>query len=238
MASGSSPLTRGKPTGILRPYWRGWLIPAHAGKTAGRRSCSRTSSGSSPLTRGKLHRLQPGLVEGRLIPAHAGKTPCLQDRRRWGAAHPRSRGENLTRSMYWSQGKGSSPLTRGKQKRICEMTNVYRLIPAHAGKTASTASLSTSRPAHPRSRGENGPLPSEGMELDGSSPLTRGKHLRPVHRRRRQGLIPAHAGKTLESDPVGWVGEAHPRSRGENLVRIATSPVLVGSSPLTRGKPS
>ena len=40
-------------------------------------------------------------------------------------------------------------------------------------------------------------------------------------RRARLGLIPAHAGKTLV-EPY-WIGtmRAHPRSRGENFVKIA-----------------
>ena len=70
----------------------------------------------------------------------------------------------------------------------------------------------------------------------GSSPLTRGKR---VYRRTRDwdsGLIPAHAGKTLEGNPVGWVGEAHPRSRGENTADDALTAQPAGSSPLTRGK--
>ena len=49
-------------------------------------------------------------------------------------------------------------------------------------------------------------------------------------------LIPAHAGKT------GWTlicvssGRAHPRSRGENMLLRGAAEILVGSSPLTRGK--
>ena len=92
--SGSSPLTRGKPTGARRTRARSRLIPAHAGKTYRTKrstsgasahprsrgenslnSWSRTHSmGSSPLTRGKLVRSQRPLFRGRLIPAHAGKT--------------------------------------------------------------------------------------------------------------------------------------------------------------------
>ena len=51
-------------------------------------------------------------------------------------------------------------------------------------------------------------------------------------------LIPAHAGKTTGADgrPRGtW---AHPRSRGENLMRCRTLVAASGSSPLTRGKRS
>ena len=52
----------------------------------------------------------------------------------------------------------------------------------------------------------------------------------------RDGLIPAHAGKTVSViemiSPMG----AHPRSRGENSRRVSCRLRLWGSSPLTRGK--
>ena len=92
--NGSSPLTRGKPG---RPYGEPLgigLIPAHAGKTGGRRSSAThpgahprsrgenarrsgsalTTSGSSPLTRGKPVRAGISPNKLGLIPAHAGKT--------------------------------------------------------------------------------------------------------------------------------------------------------------------
>ena len=73
---------------------------------------------------------------------------------------------------------------------------------------------------------------------NGSSPLTRGKpHLVDLDHE-RQGLIPAHAGKTFcvgTGRPVVW---AHPRSRGENVYTRPYKHKQVGSSPLTRGKPS
>ena len=71
----------------------------------------------------------------------------------------------------------------------------------------------------------------------GSSPLTRGK--RPHARRDRPnaGLIPAHAGKTLEDISGECRVEAHPRSRGENRVADLHTRLAEGSSPLTRGKP-
>ena len=90
--------------------------------------------------------------------------------------------------------------------------------------------------AHPRSRGENQRSGDSDRAEGGSSPLTRGK-LRvfpPVGR--VCGLIPAHAGKTSS---VAWspsMPRAHPRSRGENTEPTKSTPVLTGSSPLTRGK--
>ena len=233
---GSSPLTRGKPRlGRLIPL-RSGLIPAHAGKT--RRSmdwvCARwahprsrgenedcgehvlAGQGSSPLTRGKPSSPPPRQRRRRLIPAHAGKTErvglwwCG-----WGA-HPRSRGENMSTLESSLRTRGSSPLTRGKRVQPYFEAVEVGLIPAHAGKTLFDKTHVTSRRAHPRSRGENLHRHCPRPALWGSSPLTRGKP-RSVNRvRRRGGLIPAHAGKTL--------------------VCRRTSHTFAGSSPLTRGK--
>ena len=50
------------------------------------------------------------------------------------------------------------------------------------------------------------------------------------------GLIPAHAGKTGRAGYAPWSRRAHPRSRGENTGRVPFQVILMGSSPLTRGK--
>ena len=50
------------------------------------------------------------------------------------------------------------------------------------------------------------------------------------------GLIPAHAGKMMSSSNSCGNGPAHPRSRGENLLRRDRREGRTGSSPLTRGK--
>ena len=91
---GSSPLTRGKHTGMRATRVKNRLIPAHAGKTRRRREWLRRSeahprsrgengaiqstviweSGSSPLTRGKPSASTRRRCQGGLIPAHAGKT--------------------------------------------------------------------------------------------------------------------------------------------------------------------
>ena len=134
---GSSPLTRGKPLAYTEADDARGLIPAHAGKTQGRRaSCSRDwahprsrgendyacgcaplAEGSSPLTRGKPgHRPAREDSEG-LIPAHAGKTAGWASRVGLSRAHPRSRGENGSTSLGDRGGIGSSPLTRGKLQR-------------------------------------------------------------------------------------------------------------------------
>ena len=155
-SSGSSPLTRGKPSPAPVPGTGGGLIPAHAGKTTKKADRSKIhrahprsrgenhtrlqpgayAGGSSPLTRGK-HRRNPGRFRSPgLIPAHAGKTPRVRPMRIPRPAHPRSRGENLTRPASPATFHGSSPLTRGKQSLTPNPGYSPGLIPAHAGKTA------------------------------------------------------------------------------------------------------
>ena len=71
----------------------------------------------------------------------------------------------------------------------------------------------------------------------GSSPLTRGKPGQWVRRDATRGLIPAHAGKTARRPASFPRNTAHPRSRGENVMRGPPGSCSGGSSPLTRGKP-
>ena len=151
-------------------------------------------------------------------------------------AHPRSRGENGSWGNRRRAVRGSSPLTRGKPVDLHERERDLRLIPAHAGKTFPGPSGGFQVGAHPRSRGENSRVSSPSRDQAGSSPLTRGKRGPGRVRRDRQGLIPAHAGKTRAAGDGGRAPGAHPRSRGENdcMARPILSPT--GSSPLTRGK--
>ena len=110
------------------------------------------------------------------------------------------------------------------------------LIPAHAGKTANRAPRYCTVTAHPRSRGENNTADLQAEERLGSSPLTRGKRQKDVAVQDLEGLIPAHAGKTLRPSSPTSASGAHPRSRGENLVTTGSYDGNLGSSPLTRGK--
>ena len=253
---GSSPLTRGK----LRIYLFGEvarrLIPAHAGKTRGAHRLSMPcpahprsrgenqmlafstslAVGSSPLTRGKPGLLPDRWRRRRLIPAHAGKTTTRDADHDATRAHPRSRGENswLSPRTRWYQ--GSSPLTRGKHDLRDRLTPEDRLIPAHAGKTATLRFRLYRRGAHPRSRGENGDLARHECLHSGSSPLTRGKPWVPGIVWETNRLIPAHAGKTAPRVMLVSRARAHPRSRGENSSAAHPARGSGGSSPLTRGK--
>ena len=234
---GSSPLTRGKPKARAVEFSVVRLIPAHAGKTGaalpvplrnvahprsrGENKALDTDAhptqGSSPLTRGKLDGGPALSDEAGVIPAHAGKTDGAAGLVLAFGAHPRSRGENRAGRHTRTLSYGSSPLTRGKPQGRWPPRHRRRLIPAHAGKTDGSVSMSIEPSAHPRSRGENFWLSSHWRSAGGSSPLTRGKLLEGEECELAVGLIPAHAGKTPLVRPAALCG--------------------AGSSPLTRGKP-
>ena len=253
---GSSPLTRGKQRGRPERGEDHRLIPAHAGKTerfrlalvaswAHPRSRGENQRvhfgkvlavGSSPLTRGKPARTSWPTMACGLIPAHAGKTepgllcPILH----W--AHPRSRGENESWCFGAHVLSGSSPLTRGKLGLAHRVRGFGGLIPAHAGKTEGDVPAGCGHGAHPRSRGENYWWRRRARGRGGSSPLTRGKPGGQRDGYASGRLIPAHAGKTLQTVTEDNAETAHPRSRGENVCPFADVAAFAGSSPLTRGK--
>ena len=212
LATGSSPLTRGKQAASRGCCATARLIPAHTGKTP-------PSTGSSPLTRGKHHGTDRRRARRGLIPAHAGKTHPRARLVRLSWAHPRSRGENVTGVMQTIGEVGSSPLTRGKRSTAATSSPKARLIPTHAGKTDLVRDLHGWSLAHPHSRGENRAFWRFVSVVPGSSPLTRGKlggsplaHL-PCR------LIPAHAGKTCSRRSAPPMRAAHPHSRGETRFR-------------------
>ena len=235
--SGSSPLTRGK-----RPdrWERASSVrhPRSRGENPLNRHAFLPCSGSSPLTRGKRDQRGPRVRLLGLIPAHAGKTRAACPCRGSVRAHPRSRGENRDRGVRCDPYAGSSPLTRGKLFEAHRANLVERLIPAHAGKTLLAWGWAARMWAHPRSRGENRPHDPRRARGHGSSPLTRGKRPRRSRRQRREGLIPAHAGKTTGTPGSTDGTAAHPRSRGENIQSPSQTVKTSGSSPLTRGKRS
>ena len=110
--------------------------------------------GSSPLTQGKHH-----------DPDHQSA----------GTVLPRSHGENKQLLVAAASQRGSSPPTRGKLGELVHFLRGHRLIPAHAGKTVVEPVWTNVSTAHPRSRGENAREMTGLTQVQGSSPLTRGK---------------------------------------------------------------
>ena len=131
---------------------------------------------------------------------------------------------------------GSSPRVRGKRGRVCRFVCSSRLIPARAGKTASSSPMVTIRRAHPRACGENRVPAGIVAGHPGSSPRVRGKPVVDRHPLARRRLIPARAGKTPRGpDPPSPV-RAHPRACGENCAPWRVRHLCWGSSPRVRGK--
>ena len=192
--------------------------------------------GSSPLMRGKRRRRRPVDPPHGLIPAHAGKTPSFMASAKGWRAHPRSHGENIFVALYENNETGSSPLMRGKLTPEILRIRRDRLIPTNARKTATHRPGTRNGRAHSRSRGDNFWILPLAPGIAGSSPLTRGKRILGQGDTLSDGLIPAHAGKTLSSSPPGVKARAHPRSRGENFQIGMPRSASWGSSPLTRGK--
>ena len=147
-----------------------WAHPHSHGENAMAQGQISAEEGSSPLTQGKqlVHCLSGHLLG--LIPTHSSKTPfpsprlhaCqahpAHARKTWRcsstvasrAAHPCSRGENISPPVSPPVTMGSSPLTRGKLAHHSPVLPPGGLIPAHAGKTDRSPDFDGRRGAHPR----------------------------------------------------------------------------------------
>ena len=253
---GDHPRTRG----VYYPYLSQnspilWIIPAHAGFTT--RLAARSpelwdhprtrgvypsechsdspSYGSSPHTRGLLLVAAQSHDGVRIIPAHAGfthSTPFCEGR---APDHPRTRGVYNVISNGKLSISGSSPHTRGLRSHGPQMTNIGRIIPAHAGFTTHAASQSEKSEDHPRTRGVyNLTSPVYHRRL-GSSPHTRGLLGWLSVRRVRCRIIPAHAGFTTQNPSNPLPRKDHPRTRGVYAIMFWTGKDDTGSSPHTRG---
>ena len=93
------------------------------------------------------------------------------------------------------------------------------------------------RSDHPRSRGEYVGLPPTCGQRVGSSPLSRGIHLRDPKVLGGNRIIPALAGNTLGRSQSNLGRRDHPRSRGEYISTSLAEDYRAGSSPLSRGIP-
>ena len=176
--AGSSPLTRGTLTEYLSKWPASRFIPAYAGNSKSRpgRTHSITvhprlrgeltirismvicTSGSSPLTRGTLND-SPYKALTRTV-------------------HPRLRGELFIVGVNVKSRVGSSPLTRGTRRDEYPVLGHLRFIPAYAGNSLLGFYRRSGRTVHPRLRGELLSVQRYRNGHFGSSPLTRGTHLK------------------------------------------------------------
>ena len=171
----------------------------------------------------------------RFIPAHAGNRSCRTPPSRRCAVHPRARGEQIPTSRQSTSCCGSSPRTRGTERRARSVPAQQRFIPAHAGNSRLCGDCSCSAAVHPRARGEQLVLTGSLSADHGSSPRTRGTAPRngcgPLHGR----FIPAHAGNSERDKKESTAQAVHPRARGEQCPTGSPRTRKGGSSPRTRG---
>ena len=186
--------------------------------------------------RGKLKPAVADEVSGRITPAHAGKTRNSHSSTFRSRDHPRACGENLDLKWREIDMKGSPPRMRGKLTQCGVGAGREGITPAHAGKTLLLKRLRTERRDHPRACGENRLSPPRKQGKVGSPPRMRGKPLNAFSYFAKNGITPAHAGKTCDHRPNVAVFRDHPRACGENLNKMLHDLGVQGSPPRMRGK--
>ena len=233
----------------------GRIIPAYAGSTAGDGGADegggdhprirgehtsgatkgRKRHGSSPHTRGARPIRGHPPLRRRIIPAYAGSTYLPKEADIFEGDHPRIRGEHSIGTLCVPKAIGSSPHTRGAQRRILDCEKRHRIIPAYAGSTACGNRCHALSRDHPRIRGEHKPDQIGHLSIQGSSPHTRGALHVACRAISRGGIIPAYAGSTAIATATESVLRDHPRIRGEHLTVVVNASFGLGSSPHTRG---
>ena len=149
------------------------IIPAHAGLTARKsrrftirrdhpRACGAHLNtpafawlfqGSSPRMRGSHRGKDKSLVRAGIIPAHAGLTRLQQSLRQFARDHPRACGAHLPALPFTTRLKGSSPRMRGSLHCLLSSKRGLRIIPAHAGLTRISSTITWPIRDHPRACG-------------------------------------------------------------------------------------
>ena len=150
--------------------------------------------------------------------------------------HPRGCGEKAPGEAKNETEAGSSPRVRGKVAEEILSHGLRGIIPAGAGKSATTGQQSGRRRDHPRGCGEKFATVEGWHGVIGSSPRVRGKGQKPLRHRAGHGIIPAGAGKRRPRRPPRPSRRDHPRGCGEKLVGRVQQLLRQGSSPRVRGK--
>ena len=173
-STGSSPLARGLPD--MNDSARTAILDHPRSRGVYKEYCCSGSSrsGSSPLARGLPRRASPLGWRARIIPARAGFTGTSPRQSEPPKDHPRSRGVYRRGGRLVSARTGSSPLARGLQSKVANVSYVTWIIPARAGFTRSPHGTHKETKDHPRSRGVYRPRGSRIPRRRGSSPLARG----------------------------------------------------------------
>ena len=134
--------------------------------------------------------------------------------------------------------QGSSPRMRGTLTFTFECNYNAGIIPAHARNTDFYFRVQLQCRDHPRACGEHFLSRQKLPTVPGSSPRMRGTRFVPWQVRVGCGIIPAHAGNTVDPFPKRRRPEDHPRACGEHPRLFAGQVDGPGSSPRMRGTPA
>ena len=231
----SIPACAGKPEAARRRRRELRVHPRVCGETRAEDGSTMWSSGPSPRVRGNPDRTAGTSSRRGSIPACAGKPTggCWPRSTRW--VHPRVCGETRRRSSGVRIVSGPSPRVRGNRPRSADSAPSRGSIPACAGKPWRMRATRLLPGVHPRVCGETAPAPGAHPRHGGPSPRVRGNQRHRVLRKRRQGSIPACAGKPA-GKPAGPCGHrVHPRVCGETGSGGRYRGVAKGPSPRVRG---
>ena len=125
---------------------------------------------------------------------------------------------------------------RGKDMQRAANVADAGITPAHAGKSLIVKYLQRTRRAHPRPCGEKMERTDKMLLIRGSPPHMRGKEAFKSHHYGRQGITPAHAGKSRSRRTCRPPGTDHPRPCGEKFSIASVIAKVMGSPPPMRGK--
>ena len=151
--------------------------------------------------------------------------------------HPRTCGENKLIYCFIVQIAGSPPHLRGKPIEALPKHHWSRITPAPAGKTTISEPSFPKIKDHPRTCGENVYAICVLPQSLGSPPHLRGKLCCQTIRLSRIRITPAPAGKTPLFLCSYLYCEDHPRTCGENWLKLWLVAHGDGSPPHLRGKP-
>ena len=193
--------------------------------------------GPSPRVRGSRSQRSGRAPRRGSIPACAGKPRRADGCARRRGVHPRVCGEASPPASRAHSGSGPSPRVRGSRRVQAGVAPGAGSIPACAGKPPPSSAAADRAAVHPRVCGEARVARSSGGHVTGPSPRVRGSHGEPRADRRRDGSIPACAGKPRGPSRCPRCGWVHPRVCGEAGHIVRSDRAASGPSPRVRGSP-
>ena len=125
---------------------------------------------------------------------------------------------------------------RGKGSRTFIEPSLFRITPAHAGKSRNHGGTRSGCGDHPRACGEKLAEAMQARNIRGSPPRMRGKVHGLAIGAVGVGITPAHAGKSSWYKVESYDLQDHPRACGEKPPLLCFFSLVLGSPPRMRGK--